>query len=245
MIDSNSCKNLINLDSLYLSKSSNRTFNYVFSDDLPSGDYYLSFNKISNISTINIGVMYNTTTIQTLSLTSSQKITINDTFNKFYFYIANSSDENSYFTFNNIMLNSGSVALPYCKYGSNSTGSDLTSSDVSSGGGAASSFISNFKFDDRRSISSIVSLPLEFYRSWLSIDNYCSDYSFNIDFLGYSNIVSLPSGCILWDKVDSSTESIYYVFIFGFFGGLILLDIYNFINKVRDPEDKKEIILNL
>ena len=103
----------------------------------------------------------------------------------------------------------------------------------------ATGFFDDFD-DDDFGLSDIVKAPLTIIRS-LSTGNTCQDLNFSV--LGAN--VSMPSGCILWDKVPSNIESIYYVFIGGLFAYILAVKLFHDVNDLKDPEKSEVSTLDL
>lgn len=102
-----------------------------------------------------------------------------------------------------------------------------------------SSFFNNFN-DNSHGLSGIVTAPLVLVRG-LNSGTSCDPLTFSI--LGQS--VSMPSGCILWGEVPSSIETIYFVFIGGFFGYILVTKLFHDVNRLKDPSDSEVSTLDL
>ena len=102
-----------------------------------------------------------------------------------------------------------------------------------------SGFFTDFEENDF-GLSDIVKAPLVLIQG-LSTGNTCKDLSFNI--LGKD--VFMPSGCILWDKVPDSIESVYYVFIGGFLVYILATKLFHDVNDLKDPQKNEVSTLDL
>ena len=102
-----------------------------------------------------------------------------------------------------------------------------------------SGFFTDFEENDF-GLSDIVKAPLVMIQG-LSTGSTCADLSFNI--LGKD--VSMPSGCILWDKVPDSIESVYYVFIGGFLVYILATKLFHDVNDLKDPQKNEVSTLDL
>lgn len=98
----------------------------------------------------------------------------------------------------------------------------------------ADSFFSDFE-DKDYGLSDIVKAPLLVIRN-LNNGSNCNSLDFNV--LGQD--VSMPSGCILWDKVPQNVETIYFVFVGGYLAYVLGTKLYHDINDLKDP-DKQEV----
>ena len=102
-----------------------------------------------------------------------------------------------------------------------------------------SGFFTDFEENDF-GLSDIVKAPLILIRG-LSNGGTCQDLQFNV--LGAD--VSLPSGCILWDKVPVSIETIYNIFIGGFFAYILGTKLFHDVNDLKDPQKNEVSTLDL
>lgn len=102
-----------------------------------------------------------------------------------------------------------------------------------------SSFFTNFN-DNNHGLSGIVSAPLVLVRG-LNSGTSCDPLTFSV--LGEQ--VSFPSGCILWDQVPSSTESIYHVFVGGVLAYFVITKLFHDVNDLKDPEKSEVSTLDL
>lgn len=115
----------------------------------------------------------------------------------------------------------------------------INNSDVDSSKG--NSFFSNFSTEDNGGISSIVTAPLVLIRSLLDSQNSCSDLKFEI--LGKE--VSIPSGCIIWDKVPNEIELIIQTLVCGPGAYYLLKKLFKDINKLKNPGNSEVSTLDL
>lgn len=102
-----------------------------------------------------------------------------------------------------------------------------------------SGFFTDFEENDF-GLSDIVKAPLILIRG-LSNGGTCQDLQFNV--LGAD--VSLPSGCILWDKVPASIETIYNIFIGGFLAYILGTKLFHDVNDLKDPQKNEVSTLDL
>ena len=102
-----------------------------------------------------------------------------------------------------------------------------------------SGFFTDFDENDF-GLSDIVKAPLILIRG-LTNGGICQDLQFNV--LGAD--VSLPSGCILWDKVPDSIETIYNIFIGGFFAYILGTKLFHDVNDLKDPQKNEVSTLDL
>lgn len=129
-----------------------------------------------------------------------------------------------------------------CKTATDELNSSINNDNVDSGTG--SDFFNNFNTTDNGGISGIITKPLVLINSLLSNNNSCSDLTFSIQFPALSSkSVSLPSGCILWDKVPSSVVNLYQVFVVGFSSYYLLKRLFKDVEDLKNPDkDEVEVI---
>lgn len=111
----------------------------------------------------------------------------------------------------------------------------------------AGTFFNNTTINDH-GLSSIVTLPINLLQGILNSQSSCNDFIFfdadDIFGLG-SNIITLPSGCILWNRASSTIKTIYWTLLYGGLGYALLTDIWITINHVIDPEKKNDYVMDL
>lgn len=115
----------------------------------------------------------------------------------------------------------------------------ITDSNVDDSTG--SSFFDNFNTDDNGGISGIITAPLTLINSLLNSNKQCTNLEFSI----LEADVSLPSGCILWDKVDEEMTTLYQTILCGFFSFIILKKLFKDIEEIKNPKDSEVSTLDL
>lgn len=113
----------------------------------------------------------------------------------------------------------------------------LTDSNVDTGN--ANDFFSNFE-DNDFGLSDIVKSPLVLIQG-LTNGSSCQNLNLNV----FGKDVSMPSGCILWNKVPPNIESIYFVFIGGFLAYVLGTKLFHDVNDLKNPEKSEVSTLDL
>lgn len=103
----------------------------------------------------------------------------------------------------------------------------------------ADNFFNNFEEKDF-GLSDIVKAPLVLIQG-LSNGSSCQDLQFSV----FDTDVSMPSGCILWDKVPDNIEAIYYIFIGGFLAYILGTKLFHDVNDLKDPQKNEVSTLDL
>lgn len=131
----------------------------------------------------------------------------------------------------------------------NDINDSLTDDDISGSLDTGNDFFDNFSIDDSRGFSAIVTAPIQFLRDLLTSSSSCQplSISFNPNDSVHSGSAnwSVPCGDILWSKAPSSIILLWDTIIWGLLGYRILIDLFKFINKMIDPEDKSEYIMKM
>lgn len=258
----NNCKqsiNLINLPSLSLNVSSNRTFQYQFENYIPAGTYTFSYDYAGiNDPTLRVDIRVGSanTNLLTLSLNGNGKntFTLNEPFNKFYFYITSSSPSNSSVTLSNIQLQTGSVATEYEPYAEeictnridetndklNDLNDNITSSDTSSSEGQANSFFEGFESDDY-GLSDIITMPLDLIKGLTS--NSCVALNLTIPFVNKN--FQLPCMSSIYQQYFGDFFTLYQTITFGFIAYWVIVKIFALVKGFKDPNDDKVEVLDL
>lgn len=179
----------------------------------------------------------------------SVTFTVNSDKKYFYLFYAGWTSGNSINISNyNLQLQEGSSATAYeepgkvCENRMDATNDKLdnientiTDDSIDDNSG----FFTDFEENDF-GLSDIVKAPLILIRG-LSNGGTCQDLQFNV--LGAD--VLLPSGCILWDKVPDSIETIYNIFIGGFFAYILCTKLFHDVNDLKDPQKNEVSTLDL
>lgn len=103
----------------------------------------------------------------------------------------------------------------------------------------ADNFFNNFEEKDF-GLSDIVKAPLVLIQG-LSNGSSCQYLQFSV----FDTDVSMPSGCILWDKVPDNIEAIYYIFIGGFLAYILGTKLFHDVNDLKDPQKNEVSTLDL
>lgn len=120
----------------------------------------------------------------------------------------------------------------------------ITDSNVASSSSKGANLFHNTAYNDH-GLRDIVLAPVRLLQGVINSQNSCNDLIFNINMNGTDKLVSLPSGCILWDLVPSSVDTIFQIMVYGLSAYYILLDLFKFVNDLRDPDKKNEFTLDL
>lgn len=167
------------------------------------------------------------------------------------YYLYGSSPETVYFT--GIMLNEGSSAKPYEEYGKEvcqnridetndqlgNLNDNITNGNIDSGTG--NSFFDNFQTEDNGGISGIITAPLTLINSLLDGQGTCTDLKFPI----MGKEVSMPSGCIIWDKVPNEMEILIQTLVCGTGAYFLLKQLFKDIEKLKNPNNSEVSTLDL
>jgi len=125
----------------------------------------------------------------------------------------------------------------------------ITDDDVNGALDTGNDFFDNFQIDDSRGFSAIVTAPIQFLRDLLTSSSSCS--ALNIGFNpsdgvhSGSSSWSIPCGDILWSKAPSSIILLWETLIWGLLGYRVLVDLFKFVQRMLDPEDKSEFVMRL
>lgn len=205
----NDCRdsvNLIDLPTLSLNKSTNRTYTFNFPNSLEAGTYSFSYKySSSNNPIFNLNI---TNTETSNSVASSQlnnktyfTFTTTESFNRLYFYITNSSSDNSSVELSNIQLQEGSVATDYEEYGKEICTNKLDEQNKTSKGilGKLGDLFNNLFSTDDADLSgldnmvgwlppgpldSIINLPLTLFNSLTNtLSGTCTAVSLTLPFV--------------------------------------------------------------
>lgn len=122
----------------------------------------------------------------------------------------------------------------------NSINDDNVQSGVSHGG----NLFTNTNINDH-GVSTIVTAPVRLLQGMLNSGSSCNDLILFTSIFGQDKLVTMPSGCILWNRAPSSIVSIYHVVIFGLLGYYVLVDIWKTVTDVLDPERKNDYVMDL
>lgn len=115
----------------------------------------------------------------------------------------------------------------------------ITDSNVDTNTG--NSFFDNFSTEDNGGISGIITAPLTLINSLLDNQGTCTDLEFPI----MGKDVAIPSGCIIWDKVPNSIETIIQMLVCGTGAYFILTKLFKDINNLKDPNKSEVSTLDL
>ena len=245
----------------------------LFNGKVESGKYNSSGNKTSDSSTIRnvdfISVKPNTTYIfsnngsgigvnlfqysSDKSFLSSSSVSSGSSFttssDTYYinFYRGSSNTDK-------IQLEEGSTITMYEVYGENCTNKidqtndkldnidgTLNNSNVDGATGDGRNFFNNFYLDDNGGISDIVTLPLRVINGLISGENNCSA----LNFILFDKEMYFPGGCIMWDEVSSTNETLYQTIICGFFGYILLTKLFKDIEDLKNPNKEDVSTLDL
>lgn len=121
---------------------------------------------------------------------------------------------------------------------------NVTSDDTSGGESTGSSFFNDFDVNDNGGISGIITSPLRVINKMLD-SNTCENLTFNLNFLGKNKEVSLPSGCILWNKAPQSAVTIYQTLLCGLFSYILATNLFKDIEKLKNPKESEVDTLDL
>ena len=106
-------------------------------------------------------------------------------------------------------------------------------------------FFNDFELNDNGGISGIVTAPLTVINGLVEGNNQCANLTFDIKAFGYQKNVSLPSGCIVWDKAPDSVEVLYQTLICGLFAYIIGTNLFKDIENLKDPKESEVDTLDL
>lgn len=121
---------------------------------------------------------------------------------------------------------------------------NITSDDTSGGESQGSSFFNDFAVNDNGGISGIITSPLNVINKMLE-GNTCESLTFNLSFLGKNKEISLPSGCILWNKASQSAVIIYQTLLCGLFSYILATNLFKDIEKLKNPKESEVDTLDL
>lgn len=121
---------------------------------------------------------------------------------------------------------------------------NITSDDTSGGNSEGSSFFNDFEVNDNGGISGIITSPLKVINKMLE-GNTCENLTFNLNFLGKNKQVSLPSGCIMWNKAPQSAVTIYQTLLCGLFSYILATNLFKDIEKLKNPKESEVDTLDL
>lgn len=116
---------------------------------------------------------------------------------------------------------------------------NITNGNIDSGTG--NSFFDNFQTEDNGGISGIITAPLTLINSLLDGQGTCTDLTFPI--LGKE--VSMPSGCIIWDKVPNEMEVLIQTLVCGTGAYFLLRQLFKDIEKLKNPNNSEVSTLDL
>ena len=144
--------------------------------------------------------------------------------------------------------------LSYCVYGSVVSNKidelankldtlNRTIEDDNLQNGLGSNFFNDFTTTDNGGISSLVTTPLRLVNALLSNNSSCANLQLPTVF-GLDN-VTLPSGCILWNRATTPVITIWNILIAGPLAYLILKDLFYLVEDIKDPEDDRVDTLDL
>lgn len=126
----------------------------------------------------------------------------------------------------------------------NQINDNLTDSNISSDTTSHAGTFFNTTLNDH-GLSVIVTAPIRLLQGMLNSANSCNDLVLFTSIFGQDKLVTMPSGCILWNQAPSSVVTIYQITIFGLFGYFVLVDIWHTVNAVLDPERKNDYVMDL
>lgn len=115
----------------------------------------------------------------------------------------------------------------------------ITDSTIEEGTG--NSFFDNFQTEDNGGISGIITAPLTLINSLLDGQGTCTDLKFPI----MGKEVSLPSGCIIWDKVPNEMEVLIQTLVCGTGAYFLLKQLFKDIEKLKNPNNSEVSTLDL
>lgn len=121
---------------------------------------------------------------------------------------------------------------------------NITSDNTSGGESEGSSFFNDFEVNDNGGISGIITSPLRVINKMLD-SNTCENLTFNLNFLGKNKQVSLPSGCILWNKAPQTAVTIYQTLLCGLFSYILATNLFKDIEKLKNPKESEVDTLDL
>lgn len=230
----------------------------------PSTTYTLSFNaNIENsfeyntwlnlglqaIDNVSYGTLYiNSNGYYTKTFTTNQN---GDFYLKGYVNTNVNNNNQLKLILNNIMLNEGSSAKTYEKYGEicsnkiddtndklDDLNGSLNDSNIDGSLNNAGGFFNNFSTSDHGGLSGIITAPLVAINQMLNTS--CSPMT--TTFKGKE--LSLPCGYEFWNKMGPIQDFINLVL-----GGLlcyqIIIKLYKLIEKIKNPEDDRLEVMNL
>lgn len=131
----------------------------------------------------------------------------------------------------------------------NNLDDSITDDDVNGALDTGNDFFDNFEIDDSRGFSAIVTAPIQFLRDLLTSQSSCNplNIGFNPSDGVHSGSASwsIPCGDILWSKAPSSIILLWETLIWGLLGYRVLVDLFKFVQRMLDPEDKSEFVMRL
>ena len=162
----------------------------------------------------------------------------------------NASNRTSYIRFSINKNTSYTLSGPVCndweKEAQQHLEDAMTNDNVDSGVG--SDFFNNFDTSDNGGISSIVTKPLVLINNLLSSNSSCSNLQLTIPgfVTGMDNTnVSLPSGCSLWNQAPQPLITLWNTLVIGVASYLILKNLFNLINELKNPDDDRVEVIDL
>lgn len=135
------------------------------------------------------------------------------------------------------------ISAIQCKNGNQAIYDAITDDDVSGAVGGLSD-ITGGDFNSH-GLSGVVNIPLNVLQHILDNGSSCDNWTFTIDFFDKHVPVSLPSGCILWDRCPQAIQLIYQITIWGLSVWLILVDLFKFVDSVQNPDEDNAYINEL
>lgn len=207
--------NLVNIPNISLDRNTNRTYTYNTSEELSAGTYTLSYDYFSpNSATIYLSLILlgqNLKKVVSISNNGFVTFTINNSFNRFYFYISN-NDVDTSVTLSNLMLVSGSTAKPYEPYGerictnrldeTTNAINDLNNTINDSSGPSLDSLNNSAGWLPAGPVDSILNLPLALFNNLtVNLNKTCNPVNVTLPFIN-SNL-QLPCLSVIYQEMPA------------------------------------------
>lgn len=122
---------------------------------------------------------------------------------------------------------------------------NINNSDTTNSESEGAGFFNDFQVNDNGGISGIITAPLTLINGLVSANNKCNNLNFNMAFLGKSKGVSLPSGCIMWQKAPQAVVTTYQMLVCGLLSYILMINLYKDIEDLKNPKDEEVDTLDL
>lgn len=121
----------------------------------------------------------------------------------------------------------------------------LTDDDITDSQNTANSFFNDFDIKDNGGISSIVTMPLKLINSLVVGSSSCDSLTTDITFLDNTTKLSIPSGCIIWNKVPNNVLIIVQLMIYAVPTYILLKKLFKDIENLKSPNQSEVSTLDL